>query len=58
VSPQAAIEIGVYSLLIPAAVAIAMFFGLGWLLPDSIAKRYCSGAALSLESSPGLWFRR
>jgi hypothetical protein len=48
VSAQAAIEIGAYSLLVPAAVANAMFFGLGWLLPDGVSKRYCSGAALAL----------
>jgi hypothetical protein len=47
-SPQAAIQIAIYSGLIPAVTALVVYFALGWLLPAATVKRYALGAALAL----------
>ena len=53
-SPQAAIEIALYSGLVPAVTALVAYFALSWLLPAAVATRYALGAALRLACS---WFR-
>lgn len=56
VSPQSAIQIGLYSALVPAATAFAVFFALSWLLSESTSGRYRLSAALALGICAGFAF--
>jgi hypothetical protein len=55
-SAQAAIEILLYSGLVPAAVALATYFAFGWLLPEDVGRRYRLPSALALGVFVGMAF--